>query len=309
MKSILSLAALFLVLLLCSLAAAGPAKDKADPGMIIGQMLADDGTPLESGVVSFFAVGYGPPVDQGIVRRIPDYVVRISGDGMFKAQLPAGSYYIGALQREWGEGPGPPRPGEKFLFVLDSGNALRVFDIKQGEIMSAGDLSGGIPDTALKAAEMFSAEGKVTYEDGRPFTGALVTVKELQSSTRPLFISEPTGADGSYRIKLPPGSYYFVALESIHGGRPGPGTLLGGYGGKPPVKEPGEKDIYLPIESGKKDGYIDGLAVSGKAGETVKGINIILYTMPDPAKVRTDRREEAKALSAPEQNKSPQQKE
>ena len=274
----------------CS-ATAGPLVDAM--GTISGQMLQPDNIPFSNGVVSFFPVDKGLPIDNGIVRRIPDHVVRIGKDGSFNAKLPAGQYYVGALQREWGKGPGPPRPGETFCFVLDSERALQIFNVLAGQVVNAGPLSGGIPDISLKADVFFTVQGKVIHKDGRPFPGALVTAKENLNDLRPSFISELSKADGSYSLSLPAGKYYIIALESIQGGRPDLGSYLGGYGGDSPAREPEKDSVYPPIDSGRREGYFDGLAVSGKAGELIKEINITMYEMPDPAAIRNERRNQA----------------
>lgn len=61
--------------------------------------------------------------------------------------------------------------------------------------------------------------------DGSPLTGAYVniypnTISNLLGPSQ--FISSPTGADGSYSIELPPGSYYIVARKRASGLANGP---------------------------------------------------------------------------------------
>ncbi len=61
--------------------------------------------------------------------------------------------------------------------------------------------------------------------DGAPLEGAYIniypnTISNLLGPSQ--FISAPTGADGSYRIELPPGNYYVVARRRSTGSANGP---------------------------------------------------------------------------------------
>ena len=271
-------------------------------GKLSGQLLNEAGKPISYGVVSFFDIKNGLPMDQGVVRRIPEQVVRVQGEGMFSARLPAGSYYIGALQRDTGKGPGPPRGGEKFFFALDGKGQLRTFSVNAGQIVDVGGISGTIPKISITEGNYFTAEGKVLYEDGRPFAGALVTIKKNMAAPRPMFISGPTDADGKYSIKLPPGeNYYFVALENLHGGRPLSGDHVGSYGVGSPVPDPQKNTANPPFAAGRKDAYLTGRVVAGKPGEVKKGIDITMFKMPDPKEIRSIMLNQAEAQQSPGQ--------
>ncbi len=281
---------LFLFLLTIPLLAGpGPAASSGT-GEITGRLVNQDGTPMPVAVVSFFDTAKGLPIHNQGVIRIPDLVVRARPDGSFTAGLPAGNYYVGAMERAGGVGPGPPRPGEKFLFATDERNTLRVAGVLAGKTTDMGPVSGSVPDIRLTEETFFTVHGTVTREDGRPFPGVLVTAKTDPTSPRPFFMSNYTAEDGKYQILLPPGGpYYLVALESIKGGRPRPGSHIGSYGGRSPVPSPDEKTVYPPAEVGMKDGYAAGEAIFGKAGERISNRNIILYTVQDPARIREER--------------------
>jgi len=273
---------------LSCIASAGHGEDNK-LGTLTGQAVGEDAMPIVTGVVSFFTADKGPPIDRGAVRRVPNLVVRIEQGGRFKANLPAGSYYVGVLQREIGKGPGPPRPGEKFFFVLDEADELRVITVQAGKTVDAGLMSGAIPHIISDPDRYFNVRGTVRHEDGQPFAGAYVTAKKYLSTSRPQFISSPTDATGRYSILLPPGEPFFlVALENVRGGRPRVGSHAGSYGGQSPVPTEPRFNIYSPVVLGPERGYAAGRPISGKSGELREGIDIIMYKVLAPEQIRSE---------------------
>ncbi len=287
MKSGIFWASLLLFLVLGCFASASSVED-ANYGTLIGQLQNGHGTPMAVGVVSFFNIDKGLPLDGKIVRRIPDTVVRVGEHGRFEVKLQAGAYYIGALQRVKGKGPGPPRAGEDFFFALNDAGELKIFMVKVGKTVNVGRVSGVVPDISLEAGNYFVAAGTARYEDGRPFVNALVTVKEDKFSPRPLFISSPTDTNGKYSIKLPANeTFYFMALETLRGGRPLAGSYIGSYGGSSPVPIPNKNNANFQVAAGRRDVKMAGDVITGKAGEIMKGLDITMYPMLDPEQVRS----------------------
>lgn len=253
-------------LLVAGLGAAAQGKPASGQGTLAGQVFVEKDQAMTEGVVSFFNVDSGPAPDQGSVRRIPDKVVRVESNGRFTVDLTPGSYYIGALLRSKDAGPGPPRPGEKFLFVRDSGGKLQSFVVKVGEKVEAGALSGVMPTAFPELEHYFTVQGMVTDENGKPFANAVVLVKRDIKTPKPVYVSEKTGADGLFRLRLPPGaSYYLVAKETLSVGRPAAGSYLGTFGGETPV------------------------ALSGKENEVLSGKDIKMEKIPDPDALRQER--------------------
>ncbi len=264
-------------------------------GTISGQLVDSHGQAILVGVVSFFDSSDGLPFDKGSVRRIPNHVIRLDPEGKFKAELPVGSYYLGALQRARGVGPGPPRAGEKFFFILNDEKSLSKFAVISGIHNDIGQVSGAIPDLSLANDSFFTVEGTLLSEDGQPFANAFVTVKRNLNAPRPLFISNPSSADGHYVIKLPPGEgYYLMAVQDIRGGRPELGSYIGSYGGQSPDDVQGKDKSMPPLSTGRKNVFITGDTLSGKAGGTISNINITMYKMLDPAEIRQLKLKEAK---------------
>lgn len=258
-------------------------------GTLTGQVVGENGS-ITMGVVSFFTTDNGPPIDRGVVRRVPELVVRIEQEGRFRANMPAGRYYVGVLQRERDRGgPWPPRPGEKFFFALDEAKELRVFTVQAGKTVDVGPVSGAIPHIVLDPDQYFNVRGTVRYEDGRPFAGAYVTAKKDLTTPRPLFISRPTDEAGRYSILLPPNEPFHIgALENLSGGWS-------------PVPSAAKHNMNPPVTIGSEGSYVAGKQITGKPGELLEGIDITMYKVMDPEQVRTEMLNKAKAQPLPEQ--------
>ena len=98
-----------------------------DTGTLTGKISFGEDTEIVQGVVSFFRKDSGPPPDLGSSRRVPERVARLHPEKGFKAQLAAGTYYIGAMQWKKGRRPGPPKADEKFIFIRDDqGNYKKI---------------------------------------------------------------------------------------------------------------------------------------------------------------------------------------
>lgn len=65
--------------------------------------------------------------------------------------------------------------------------------------------------------------GRILDVEGRPVAGAEVYLHNTPNVKKPAdFISNRTSADGSYRLAVPPGTYWAVAIHRLQGGRFGP---------------------------------------------------------------------------------------
>ena len=244
-------------------------------GTLTGKVLFQDDLS-QGGVVSFFLKREGPPPDQGTSRRVPDRIARLNPDGNFSVKLLAGVYYMGAMQWYKGRQPGPPREGEKFIFIRDESGKLKTFTVTQGEDIDVGDVTGSAPADFVEVIDSFIIRGVVTDENSRPFTGAVVLLKYNMNSPRPSYVSEITREDGKYQFSVPAGTYYIIARQQLSMiGRPRPGSYLGTYG------ETEEKPI-----GGQAMGASMAKAVTGKQGDVHENINIMMFKLPDPEERR-----------------------
>lgn len=269
-------------------------------GVLSGRVVNDAGEPLEGGgIVSFFDTAKGIAPLYANMHRIPDMVGRMGADGTFAIKLIPGTYYMGALIiTDPKRGPGPPREGEKFYFARDEKGDLREFTLGLKEEKDAGKVIGALPETFPQVKNSITIEGRLLYEDGKPFVGGIVLVKTDMGKARPDFVSERTADDGSFKLQLPPDTEYYLLGRERSVGRPVPGSYVGTYGSSSPIAQGGALPIGnlapaqpaggMPQVEGVEIGPGDDLPkkVTGKAGETLKGIDITMFRMPVPGEQR-----------------------
>ena len=283
--------------LVCQAGVPGFMKERM--GTLSGQVVGEDGKPVPGGVVSFFDTKKGIPPLFANMHRIPDMVGRMSPDGKFSAKLLPGSYYMGALIiTDPGRGPGPPRKGEKFYFVKNDKGKLREFTLAIKEVKDVGQVMGALPDTFPVVKNLVTIEGRLLKNDGTPFVGGTVLVKFDMNSQRPDFVSQRTGEDGGYQLQLPPETPYYLLGRERSVGRPVPGSYVGTYGSSSAISAGGALPIGNVRPAQKASGMPDlpGFSVMkqneeprpiiGKAGETLTGIDIMMFKMPVPGEQR-----------------------
>jgi hypothetical protein len=75
----------------------------------------------------------------------------------------------------------------------------------------------------ITATENFLFRGQIVDTANRPVSGAEVYVFDSQSIKRPAdFISNRTNSDGNFRVELPPGKYWALAIMRLSGATFGP---------------------------------------------------------------------------------------
>lgn len=293
MKRMMLLSGIFILLLPSLGHGAMPGYMLKRMGTMSGQVFVD-GQPLPNAVVAFFLESKGPPPLWSGMTRIPEFLGRLDNEGRFSQKLAAGKYYIGILRRDPAEGPGPPRPGEKYYFAAAGPAELRLLTIANREIVDAGRIDGAPPESfsGVKIPASFTVNGRVLNEKGTPVPGALVFAKQNLNSPRPEFLSSRTGEDGKFVLILPTEkSFFLVARETIAGARPRPGQLVGTYGIR---SETGMASPMIVGAAGPPPGVLDkdqgamdrALPVLGAEGETIAGIEIFMYPVPDPEAVK-----------------------
>lgn len=258
-------------------------------GSVAGRVFVE-GRPQALSIVAFFQEKNGPPSLDGGGGRVPEFLSRTDSTGSFKANLPTGRYYMGILERSQGTPSGPPRPGEKFYFAVDNHGQLLLLTLRGKMHLEAGRVNGTPSSTFVDRTSYFKIEGVVRDERGAPVNNVVVLAKSRLNIPRPEFISARTRNDGRYSLKLPAGRpFYLVARQDVASTRPQPGTPVGTYGihsktglatltlfsvGSPP---PGV--LAEDTESRAK-------TVTGRPAETRSGVDIFMYPVPDPEKVK-----------------------
>lgn len=223
-------------------------------GSISGQVMITEGVPMSEGLVFFFNEDSGAPPSFDRYWRVPDEVVNTDINGKFRAVLADGKYYIGAIKRKTNEDIGPLQEGDLFLpfyadgaptkYVINNGSAINLGIVYGVKPFSTSILKTGAGITAI--------EGYVTNSRGKPLENTLVFAYSTPTMFgKPLFISEKTGKDGKYLLRVyEGGNYYLKIRNSYGGGAMKAGEIMGSFGEERPK------------------------AVEVKTGTIVKGINI-----------------------------------
>ena len=250
MKKHASILLLFMSLVMTPFAPAAVAK----MGSISGKVMIKDGVPMANGAVFFFNEDNGPSPSFDMYWRVPDETVVTDAEGKFKAPLVDGKYYIGAIKRKSGDEIGPLQEGDLFLPFLDNGKPT-TYAVTDGSSADIGTVAGAqtFTKSILKTGEGITAiKGMVADAQGNPIENVLVFAFLSPGMVgKPLFISEKTGKDGKYLLRVNKGSSYYLKIRSSYGGGAmRSGETMGYYGGEKP------------------------LAVEVKTGTTVPGIDI-----------------------------------
>lgn len=311
-----------LILIFLQLFAAGnvpaaPRPVETEPGTLTGQLLDADGQPLPGGLVSLFDINTGPPpIFQGM-SRVPNLVSRVGSEGKINIRIIPGSYYMGALKvTNPKRGPGPPRSGEKVYFAKDEKGELRIFTIAAQQVLELGEIRTAEPEAFKVTTTLFTVKGHIVDEKGAPYPKAVILVKTDLNRQRPDFISQNIDEGGRFQLQLPVGKYYFLMARQSSFSRPRPGDYIGIHGiirttdrtnssetgppmgievleGEPPATNPLQGANPIGLAS---YGDIEPLPVSGKAGEVLENIVIIMTKLPDPlaqrAKILKKKQEE-----------------
>lgn len=265
-------------------------------GTMRGQVYVD-GNPLPHAMVAFFQESKGLPPVPGARLRIPEFLSRLDSEGRFAVKLPSGRYYIGILIRDPADGPGPPRPGEKYFFAVDDKGELRLHEIADLQELDMGRINGALPEkfaglAAGETADFFKVEGTVLDKNDAPFSGAIVFAKRIMNEPRPEYISDRTGEDGRFTLDLPTGNdFYLIARQTIAGARPLPGQFMGTYG---IVSETGLASPSIFGAGSPPPGVLDenknagdrAQTVTASQGEVVGDIRIHMYAIPDPQAIK-----------------------
>lgn len=217
-------------------------------------------TTIAGGVAGRVQHG-GKPVAEAIVFVYPDLSTQLKGFGLgmsaptdaqgnFELSLPAGSYYLVARVRTSHSTAGPLQAGDLFGYL--PANPLTVGEGQTAKVLLP---VIAVPDKITsRAATMFGQtriSGRIVDREGVPLAGlqALLYADESMLN-RPLYVSQPTGADGVFQLSFPTGGRFYLAARNSLGGTPAPGELYGRY--QSPDGEP------LKVETGQS---VEGLRI------------------------------------------------
>jgi hypothetical protein len=210
--------------------------------------------------------------------------------GRYRIALKPGSYYLVAVKTAGAPWPFPGSKGDLFCYYL--GNPIVV---EPGKMTRVGFNMVRVGDPPAPAAgEGAGLAGQVLFED-KPLGRAYVHVyRDVATNFRGMGLAAvPTGEDGKFRIKLPPGSYYVLARKRQGGGMygpPGKDDYIGYLPGNPVTVRPGaftplaleatsRVDLLEEIwfTEGASAGWFEGDVVEA-AGKPASGLYVLFYT-------------------------------
>lgn len=242
------------------------------------------------GVVVLAFAGPGPgPGDTPLARS-----AATDDSGRYRLALPPGSYYLLAVRsaRPW---PFGGSAGDLWCYYL--GNPIVV---EPGKMTRVGFnmVRVGLPPAPVPG-EATGIEGTLTHED-RPLGQAYLTVyRDAGTNFRGMGVATvPSGADGRYRIRLPPGRYWVLARKRRGGGMygpPGKDDFIGYHPANPIAVAAGSMtraDVELTtrvdlieeiwFKEGAGTGWFDGV-VTDAAGNPVPGLYVLFRAGGDTA--------------------------
>jgi len=203
----------------------------------------------------------GKPVARAIVFVYPDLSAQFKGFGLgmsaptdeqgrFEAPLPAGSYYLVARVRHGNSLAGPLQAGDLFGYLPSNPVTVGKESVTKVSLPVI-----AVPEKVSRhAATMFGQtriSGRIVDRTGKPLAGlqALLYADDTMLN-RPLYVSQPTGADGIFQLSFPNGGTFYLAARNSLGGTPAPGDLYGRY--------QGTAGAALKVETGQA---IEGLQI------------------------------------------------
>lgn len=202
----------------------------------------------------------GQPVAGVVLNVYTDLTSQLKGMGLAMSQpsntegfielpLGAGTYFLLARQRSSGQLMGPLQAGDFFGYY-----AANPLVLKPGQVVRLGIDLVEVPDNVKKlSGHMFgqtSVSGRVLNAVGSAVAGVRVLLYADSSMlNRPLYVSQPSNAQGEYVLSFPEGGRYYLAARNTLGGAPAPGELYGRY--------TGSQDSSVTLETGQNLQKID----------------------------------------------------
>jgi len=212
------------------------------------------------------------------------------GSGRYSLTVPPGSYYLLAVKSDSGTWPLPDETEGLFCYYL--GNPIIV---EKGKMTRVGfNMVRMGKEGKPVQGKRSGVSGRVLFED-QPLSRAYVYVyRDGGTNFRGMGLAAlPTGAEGLFRVKLPPGKYYLLTRKRLGGGvygPPGKNDYIGYYHGNPVEVRADEmrqvtleattrvdliEEIWFKDQKGA--GWLQGSVTDG-AGNAVEGLYVLFYT-------------------------------
>jgi hypothetical protein len=255
------------------------------PGMGIEGVAAFRGDFVAGVVVMAFADPGPGSADVPVATAAPT-----DDSGRYILPVPPGSYYLLAVKTAGKAWPLPV--GAEGLFSYYLGNPIIV---EKGKMTRVGfnlvRMSGEGDPLRGKGS---GVSGQVLFED-QPLGRSYVHVyRDGGTNFRGMGMAAlPTGEEGLFRVKLPPGKYYLLTRKRLGGGiygPPGKNDYIGYYHGNPVEVRAGEtrrvtletttridliEEIWFKDQKGA--GWLGGVVTDGD-GKPAEGLYVLFYS-------------------------------
>jgi len=251
------------------------AAENPNTGSMTGRITLKNGEPLSEGKIFFFRVGSGPPPSQSRYWRTPDEIAIIDSNGSFRVKLIEGKYYISATKKQTKDLIGPPVEGD--YVYPDSRKDLKddqqLYAVTKGGTTDIGTIAEAVPfrkKPVTTHEETTAIAGTIKDSEGKPVSGAIAFAYLTPTVTgKPFYVSERTGKDGKYLLRVAEGGAYYIKIRTtLTGGHPETGEILGTYG----------KDKPSPV--------------TAVAGKITAGIDITGKTFTSPKRKDPSRKQQ-----------------
>jgi carboxypeptidase family protein len=199
-------------------------------GKLVGQFMKAAKRPIAHGRCFVYDKAMGPP-SSDIFVRAPDQIATLDSEGRFSLDVPPGTYYLNVIDVPENAPFGPPAEGELIYYSMDAKGVIKPFVVSPGKTTDVGIISSAVPRKGRqKDVDMglIKIEGLVADADGAPVEGAVVLAYLTPDTLgKAQYISEMTGKDGKFTIRVNvSGTYYLRIRGKYGGGAPDEGEIV-----------------------------------------------------------------------------------
>ena len=228
---ILVLFAILFSLCIPVISEAFPRAGYSDSGTVTGEVTIKGVGPILGGTVFFIDEAAGVPPSPARYWVVPTYIFPLDDASRFSVRLPEGTYYMGVLERKASKILGPPEEGDYFFIAQDSKGNPKKLTVWSNSSINLGTIQGAAPfrNSSLESKKITAIEGVLRDIHGNAIGGLSVAAyADREMSGRPLFISQKTGIDGKFTLRVNKGGTYYLMARAEHEDViPGPEELIG----------------------------------------------------------------------------------
>jgi len=205
----------------------------------------------------------GEPLAGAYVNIYPDAISNLLGpsmfislptgdDGLYRIDVPPGTYYVVARKRLSGKPMGPLSPGDYYsehqrIVTTVVPGKLSVVDMPLIVIRAPMFFKKGVVETTTDTG----VRGRLVDAEGHPVPGGFTTAyADAEMRRLPDYVSTLSDENGNFTLYLPDGGTYYLGARIHAWDMPRPGEPYGRYGGNDPQP--------VVVEKGK---FVEGVTI------------------------------------------------